>query len=670
MRWLAAIVLFLTAPPAASNTVSVVSGEHPAFSRLVLSLPALGDWQLGRTASGYEVMIPQDDLRYDVSKVFDLIPRTRLSGIFADPRTGNLHLTMQCICHAMPFSLDAQTLVIDLRDGPAPAGSSFELTLQGNPLPALRDRVATRPRARPEPPDATAVHGYDWLSGPRPVAAALPVVRPVLPAADFTGLQQALVEQLADAAARGVVDLALPAPAGPNRTPLPVAAQVRLTGAAGMRVADRRPASATLQADGESCIADDRLNVAAWGHLSDIPGQIARARTDLVGEFDVPRAKAVAGHARLYIFLGFGAEARAILNAMPPDDADAPLWIAMAQVVDGSPVAPAVFDGMAQCDSHAALWALLATPPDDRSVPNLPAVQRAFSALPRHLRTALGQQVTGHLLALDQPGAVQGIVDAMARGANTASPASLLAGSGLDLHRGSADAAAAKAETALESGGISVPAALIALVKARIAADQAIGPDNAVALAAMEQEYAGHPIAGDLALARQLALIGSGQFAAALSRGAGEVPPVFWDILAERGTDDEILQFAFVVPQTGVSARAAEKIALRLQGLGFATTAKGWHASATDEGGDTDAMPQGGVSGDGTTRARRWQQDWAAIAAADGDTWQDLAAQVSGPDTPASTEPPLAEATRLVEDSRTTRGLIDGLLQATPQPGG
>jgi hypothetical protein len=679
MKWLAAIAFFLTAPLAQANTVAIVSGEHATFSRLVLSLSAQSDWQLGRTATGYELTVTQDDLRYDVSKVFDLIPRTRLSGIFTDPRTGNLQLTMQCVCHAMPFSLDAQTLVIDLRDGPAPATSSFELTLQGGALPALQDKVAQRPRARQSPPDITDDLIYDWRSGAAPIPALSPSILPVLPADDFTDLQQALVEQLAEGAARGVVDLALPAGVGPDNTPLPEAAQVRLTDVAGLRVATQRPAAAAMQSDGKSCIADDRLNVAGWGQVTDVPGQLARARIDLVGEFDVPRADAVADQVRLYVFLGFGAEAVAALNAMPPGDADAPLWIAMAQVIDGNPVAPAVFDGMAQCDGNAALWALLAAAPDDLDLPNLPALQRAFSALPRHLRTTLGPQIADRLLALDQPGAVQAIVDAMGRGATTANTATLRAESDLDLHTGAVDAAVAKAETALEDGGVSAPAAMIALVKAKVAADEAVDPDIALALAAMEREYADHPIAMDLAVAHQLALIGSGQFAAVLSTGAGPVPPVFWDILAERGTDDELLQLGFVVPETDVSAPASEKIASRLRTLGFVGAAEGWHAQGgleSDEMADATAIaaansdPSADSLPDEEARTRRWQQDWAAIAATGGDGWQGLAAQLARSDTPPGSEPPLAEASRLVEDSKTTRNLIDGLLQETAQPGG
>lgn len=662
MKWLALVTFLLSVTLAQANTVTVVSGEHDTFSRLVLRLPAEADWQLGRTDTGYALSIGLDDLRYDVSKVFDLIPRDRLSGIFSDPATGDLQLRVPCACHAMPFSLDAQTLVIDLRDGPAPTTSSFELTLAGDPMPPLQAKTALRPRQdRPVLADGPA---YDWLAQPAPAAV---VTLPVLPVQDFADLQRALVEQMAEGAARGVVDLALIPDRADMSTvkPVPDAAQLRLTTIAGMRVATERGSADMMQADGASCIADDRLNVAAWGQIADVPGQLARARLDLVGEFDAPDGQAVATQVRLYLYLGFGAEAAALMNVMPPADEDAPLWLAMAQVIDTETVSSPVFDGMAHCDSAAALWSLLAASPDATDLPNVAAVRRAFSALPRHLRLALGPRITDRLLLRNQPTAVQGIIDAMDRGATTPAAATLLAESDLDLHRGAVDGALANAEAALHEGGVAAPAALIALVRARSAAGAAIDPSVVVALEAMQDEHDGSAIAADLAEARQLALIGSGQFAALRSEQEGPVPAVFWDVLADRGTDDELLQFAFAVPETDVSTMAAGVIAGRLETLGFADAANTWHAFAAAR---KDADPSPGRTVDDAARIRRWQQDWSAIATTEGDPWQDLAVQVTGLQ-PSAVQPPLAEATRLVGASQTTRALIDALLQSTDQFG-
>jgi hypothetical protein len=669
MKWFAAFSCVFMASVAHANTVAIASGEHDDFSRLVLTLPADSDWQLGRTATGYELTLGLNDPRYDVSKVFDLIPRDRLSGIFTDPQTGNLQLNVPCLCHAMPFSLDNRTVVIDLRDGAAPPTSSFELTLQGETLPPLQAKDRPHPRARQVPP-AVAGQSYDWLSSPAAVVPSAPPALPFLQTENLDAQKQAVVQQLAAAATQGVVDLALPPVTQSDLTPIPLSdtSQLRLTSEPGLRVASQRAAPGAMQADGETCISDERLNIAAWGVVADVSGQLARARSGLVGEFDAPRADAVADHARLYLFLGFGVETTALLSAMSSAHADVPLWHAMAKLMDGGQVPTPHFTGMAQCDTYAALWALLAAPPDRLETPNMPAVQRAFSALPGHLRRQLGPQVTDRLLALDQPQAVQGIVVAMGRGADVPDVDTLLAEADLDLHVGAADAALAKAESALTEGGFSTTAALIAVVRAKMAAGEAIDPATAVALEALQNEYVEDAIAADLAEAHQLALIGSGQFAAAMSQN-GEAPlPEIWQVIADRANDDDLLRFAFVAPQTLVPAPAAEKIAMRLQALGFPDAASGWRAALVLP------APKMPIADDAATseaeRSQRWQQDWSVVAAGDDGPWADLAAQMTSTPTPQDTTMPLAAATRLVDESKTTRDLIGELLQSLPQTGG
>jgi hypothetical protein len=234
MRWLAAIMLVWLATAAGAETIRVSSGEHADFSRLVLAVPTDSDWRFGRTQAGYELDLGQADARYDLSTVFDLIPRDRLAGIFADPVTGNLQLTLRCTCHAIPFSLDARTLVIDLRDGPAPETSSFEISLDGAVVAPLQGRNTARPRARQDP----AGIAFAWLAVPDLRTLTIPVQPPVLPEPHQAALKATLVEQLAEGAARGVVDLALPVVAGSvTAAPvLPEGAPLRVVSGPGLQV--------------------------------------------------------------------------------------------------------------------------------------------------------------------------------------------------------------------------------------------------------------------------------------------------------------------------------------------------------------------------------------------------------------------------------------------------
>ena len=117
--------------PAAAQVVTVKSGEHGDFTRIVLSLPVSGDWRLGRTPDGYEVAITQGRPNYDLSDVYRLIKPDRLRSIWADPGTGLLQLGIGCSCHVIPFEFGPSNLVIDIREGSPPVGSSFEVPLAG-----------------------------------------------------------------------------------------------------------------------------------------------------------------------------------------------------------------------------------------------------------------------------------------------------------------------------------------------------------------------------------------------------------------------------------------------------------------------------------------------------------------------------------------------------------
>ena len=80
MVWLAlaTAAVLLTAGTVQAQTVVTRSGEHKGFTRLVMRLPNGADWSL--TQSGYAATnnIDAPEVVFDTSRVFNLIPRTRL----------------------------------------------------------------------------------------------------------------------------------------------------------------------------------------------------------------------------------------------------------------------------------------------------------------------------------------------------------------------------------------------------------------------------------------------------------------------------------------------------------------------------------------------------------------------------------------------------------------
>jgi hypothetical protein len=724
MRWLA--IWLLLAQAGWAETIAVSSGNHDGYARLVFPLPAGAVWQVGRTEAGYELAITGDDLRFDLSRVFDLIPKDRLTGVFVDPGTGRLQLALSCACHALAYQFDARTLVIDLRDGVAPAGSSFELSLEGSMVEPL---VAAAP-ARPKPrPDKTAAVGaeYNWLAvDVIPTGGQLPVgpVKPRVDAPlrdrqpDLQPLRDTLLRQLSRGAADGVIDLAMPKDAadlGPLTGEL---GQVRVTKLPGLVVQADRPPVDALQPDGAACLPDMTLDLAAWAGEGDVATQIATARGALVGEFDRPDQTAVSRDVRLHLYLGFGAEAALTMKAFDATDADVPVWQSLARVLDERPQTANAFANMGSCDTAAAMWALLAAPVDALPVDaNIAAVQRAFSALPPHLRLQLGPMLADRALAMGQMELARSVADAARRTSDTPVGPQALVQAKVDLAAGNFSDVVIAMDALLAQGGSSAPEALILLVEARVALAEPVGPDIPGVAAAMLRENAGGALEPKLHRAWVLAMADAGDFDGSFAAAPAAVGlPEIWGLLARNGRDADVLTHA-VVPPAGHAALATDVpavMAKRLLTLGFADAAAAWlrigapaadpllaaridlargdgravlqhlagaegaealavKATAEEQLGQHDlARLTWALAGDSaaSVRAAGWAQNWRDVTAGGQGAWQATAAAVTRAGSPTRAESigPLAMGHDLVSDSAAVRADIDALLLAVPKP--
>lgn len=610
MKSLLALLLLVLAQAAFAQTVIVKSGDHPGFTRLVLELPVATDWEMGRTDEGYELRLKNDGMRFDLSRVFDEIQRSRLAAIWMDPGSGGLRLGVACACHAMPFEFRPGIIVVDLRDGPPPNGSSFELALNGMPAADLAARPQPRPRSRPsfsvavDPPEIGLGFGYDWIAISKPAQAANPAFDPVPMASampeivdkrrDVGPLKDALLRQLGRGAAQGIVQMAQPSLSARNAgDPLPIGprASIHLGEVPGFDVATKRAPANLLIKDGAECIADDRLDLAKWGRDLPVSIQLADARANLIGEFDRPNRDAVILASKLLIHIGFGAEARQLLAQMPVDDPDAALWASMAKIVDGASDAGGPFDGMVACNTAAALWAVLALPhlsPAD--TPRSGAVLRAFSVLPAPMRHALGPDLAAKFLAVDDLATAQSLKNAVMRGVQDPTPDIAIMEAGIDLASGNPIAAAAHLEPVLAEAGPATAAAMIALVDARLAAGELVAPETAIALAALVREQAGSDLDPALRRAHILALGSSGDFdqAFALLPQMPGSERDLWMLLAGSGSDAAILGQAVLPPDANLPALAAQQrhqIAAHLLALGLAEPALQWIGAISGDGG-------------------------------------------------------------------------------------
>lgn len=616
MRAILAALVWVAAFGAAAETVTVRSGEHDGFSRLVLRLAEPSAWQFGRTLDGYALRVGRAGVAFDLSQVFDRIPRLRLASLAPGTTDSTLTLQLNCACYASAFAFRPDILVIDIRPGPPPTDSPFERQLEGAaPLPSPVPANVPARLPRPDPRQRVEMPIYDWRSNapavpPQFATAAEPATPPPPPAPaapkpQLAALQDQLAREIGRAAAQGLLtpdpaafaddpptppqppDAGDPAPAGPTSAPdgpepARMTAQTALDRALD---SDRKPATTET---GAACIPDSQLDLRSWGDDRPAADQIAARRQALVGEFDRPSPDAVVDMMRLYLFLGFGAEARALPAAMQVSVPETQLLSALADIIDrGRASDPGPLRGQADCDGAVALWAVLADP---RIAPgtmvNTPAVLRSFSALPAPLRRLLGPGLASRLLDRNETDAARAVRDAVTRAAAEPDPEVDLLGARVDLAQGKSEAAAQAITRVAQADSPATPDALVLLVETQVDTGTPLAPALTESIAALQREFRGSVTGRNLARAHLLALGLAGDFDAAFdelsvlraqSQASNTGAAALWQLLADHGSDEMVLRHA-LDPKAAPEAtrRVHTVLARRLIELGFPEAGLAW----------------------------------------------------------------------------------------------
>ncbi len=611
-----------------AQTVVVRSGEHADFSRLVVAVTP-GDWVFGRVESGYELRLKVPGVEFDSSRIFDLIPRTRIADV-STPGPGRLRLKLGCNCSGDAFAMADGRIVIDISDTPPRPASPFEAMLpdpapeNAPPVSAESDPAATPPQDKTASIDAPVepppVFPQDWrapplfdvpeqvsletgVTDPAPVSAApdltfallsgvrasaapdpskpLPEAPPVDPptletatttevwtpdrqAELFLGsyttrsqrvaeTRNALLRQLSRAAAQGVVKVAgptleaaaaadEPSPPQPD-PPMPeTAAPAPETGDPVERhlnittVVDRdKPVQEGQQGltdEGQACLSPELTDVAAWGPEDPTVSPLDALRTALVMEFDKPNPTAIATLAMRYIYLGFGAEAKALIKAFDVDLENRDILLQLAEIMDAGQVSsPGPLPDQVSCRTEAAMWGVLAVPQIRAGVDiDRKAILRSFSALPPHLRELLGPTLADHFLGaqdIETATAIRNLID-RALGERDAGFKILEAS--IDSHEGNTQAAIDKLQAVAMEGGPREADAVASLLEAKLQTGAPISESTALLAESLAVEYRGSALGNRLTRAAILGFAKSGRIAATFER---------IDIALERGDLDQ-----------------------------------------------------------------------------------------------------------------------------------
>ena len=702
-RFLAVLAFGLWSSPSPAEPVRVRSGEHPGFSRLVLEFPDRPAWSVREKDGRVEVVVTPAGWSFDLSQVFERIPKSRISDVTATE--SGLALVLGCTCRVTAFEVRGAALVIDVADASSDADvTAVELTTAVDALSTggAASSETVSPLIEPvEPkPSAPLPAWTDSISAaPRAASpAALPPAAPdALPSPDAapgrnTSTLDRLAEGVARAASRGALRLA----PRPDSSAAPDTPVVSIGGASEANLRLRIPGEEEWTgepAQDARCLGDHGFDLAAWSPPgSDPAALIASARGRLTETMDnVDEARAV-DLARLYIALGFGAEARAVIALLAPRSEQADVLGALAHIVDDDPILIAGLDDQVDCPGRAQLWIALAIghpgTPEDTLV--------AIAELPLALRRHLAARLIAIFLEAGDPATAEAIRATVQRApgphgdgfelASARIDSELRSPAGIakirDLSQGASPVADAALELYLALGNeADSPAEPPVLAQAETRADDLRGTESG---ARLEAELI-------------LAAIRTGDFDLAGSRlanalAAKRLPDAREDdlvaqyvtALASNATDEVLLvnaaAFEDAFAAHSVRGSSASELARRLVDLGFWRLARAY--AATDQSLD--------LALEAELRLQAGDPD-AALALIDGlaepderhlavrtaarlslDRLAETTRLGSGPAAPAATPPRQpgegAALPDLIAASETERARLEDLLRDLPRP--
>ena len=615
--------------PGWANPVTVRSGEHDGFTRLVLDLPRPRGWtveQEGRTA---RLVLNGKKVDFDLSNSFRKITTGRIIDLFPAADANALTIALNCDCKIDAFRLGNEMLVIDIRGAPASAGGqprpparpvppileTATSTIPAGSIPLLPfsshrpDRTA-RLKFGPHPQDRNVADLPDIQTAERFTEPAPSVTAPglVVPSSAqpsgrdprITEAERRLAEQLSRAVSQGLVTSRaahLPEPAEQHHEPtLPSTAPNKAAKSGTPAINLRAQTSADrdfLEAlgvpvttlNGETCISTAKLEISSWAGEGTFSQEVGRLRGSLMGEFDRPDPDAGLALARLYLHYGFGAEARHVLKAAPVSQDDLSLLQTLADIIEfGHGSDTGVFANQFDCDTSAALWAVLSVP----TVPGMAkindnAVLRAINALPPHLRTLLGPTASERLRAAGHEPLSAQLLDLVERGVATSDPRLDFSRAGQALVDDDLLAASTALQKVVETNTELSPKALIQLIESRLSRKLPIDMQMAELAGAYALEYRKQPLGVDLKRVHILALAEAGAYDLAFAELAHFAPfsdPETVDqmrghamaALAANGGTLPFLKYALRTGDastTALDASSENAVAARLLDLGF-----------------------------------------------------------------------------------------------------
>jgi tetratricopeptide (TPR) repeat protein len=562
-----AAILLGAAQAVSAEELTVRTGEHDGYTRLVVQIPADTGWILAQTKNGARLNVALDDVTFETGAVFRRLTQNRLSALSQKKPGDALELQFGCDCVASSFLYKDTMIVVDI----APAAS----------LPPLSEDIP--PPLLPK----AAVQENPLETVQKTEAVTLPLLN-----SNARQFENQLSTKLLQGSDRSIVDLNL-TPAGPRSTgfqnapllPSDLEANINVTSILDELNDLLGPDLIELERQ-PSCMTNAEIGFDTWSDLRPFSKQVASARAALFHEFDrVDRERAL-GLARLYAYHGFGVEALAMLDLAMPDESERQRIVTIAQILDERSVdEPNPFQGQQRCDSDAAFWSVLSEGVLAKDA-QLTSIEHAFARLPDHLRKQIGPRLSEIMVEGGQLEAARRVLRSVDRVENASSADTSKAKAAIAEAEGDGQETELRLTEAIEAedAGSEAPLSLARLIEKRWSERGAVSPKELGLAAAFQIEYRESEMHPMLQRAHAVALSLSNDFDQAMDTALkipkgqdheGAVNRVV-QILVERSDDITFLRHTIGLSgniSKVLTTETAVSVAERLVELGFASRA-------------------------------------------------------------------------------------------------
>lgn len=440
-------LIFLAFAPTAFAQSGVVinSGEHATFSRLVFLANKDVTYKVISGDRKISVSLEGFSGNFDLSRIFDRIPKTRLLSV-QQSQSGDrskLTLNLACDCLGLAYRMN-QYLVIDVIDDKdrrfavpeietpqaetktaepieKPQPRQIESAKEIPPPTANQTSELKSPMLVPEEPPEPNMTSNE----PVPQSDQTSAPRETESASEVAEARRSLMRQLELAAEQGFVALSNPKPnesenrsAGSDTEPVETAlvqeletllnseetkGSVRVRRPKEVRESDEPPVMGEDTPETIACMSDSRLDPENWADDRSFNSQLTELRMELLGEFDQPKAEELEKLVKFYLHFGLAIEAEQLLKSYTVDFPDRPVLEQISDVLRNEDNLDASVFGSPDCTDRAGLWHALAT--DGQIIENRDSedsILAAYGELPTMLRDVLATKLIDRLIENDR----------------------------------------------------------------------------------------------------------------------------------------------------------------------------------------------------------------------------------------------------------------------------